>query len=151
LSDALHESITERFVDRRSSFLIRQMASEGELMAAVSKSGEGLVEGGCVGRIQGLRFVSDSVGGVGAGVLITAASRVLRTEIAARIRRLAADTDDSFTLAANAELRWQGEVVGRMTAGERLLTPRAKVLTGEFIEGEAREKVRRRLQEFLRA
>ena len=148
LSDALHESITERFVDRRSSFLIRQMASEGELMAAVSKSGEVLLEGVCVGRIQGLRFVPDSVDGVDARTLITAASRVLRTEIAARMRRLAADADDSFTLAADGELRWQGEVVGRMTAGERLLTPRAEVLTGEFVEGEAREKVRRRLQEF---
>ena len=149
LSDALHESITERFVDRRSSFLIRQMASEGELMAAVSKSGEVLLEGVCVGRIQGLRFVPDSVDGVDARTLITAASRVLRTEIAARMRRLAADADDSFTLAADGELRWQGEVVGRMTAGERLLTPKAEVLTGEFVEGEAREKVRRRLQEFL--
>jgi ATP-dependent RNA helicase SUPV3L1/SUV3 len=151
LSDALHESITERFVDRRSSFLIRQMASEGELMAAVSKSGEVLLEGVCAGRIQGLRFVPDSVDGVDARTLITAASRVLRTEIAARIRRLAADADDSFTLAADGELRWQGEAVGRMTAGERLLTPRAEVLTGEFVEGEAREKVRHRLQEFLRA
>jgi ATP-dependent RNA helicase SUPV3L1/SUV3 len=151
LSDALHERITERFVDRRSSFLIRQMASEGELMAAVSKSGEVLLEGVCAGRIQGLRFVPDSVDGVDARTLITAASRVLRSEIAARIRRLSADADDSFTLAADGELRWQGEVVGRMTAGERLLTPRAEVLTGEFVEGEAREKVRRRLQEFLRA
>src|SRR5246500_2506341 len=40
LSDALHESITQRFVDRRSSLLVRQMASEGELMVAVSKGGE---------------------------------------------------------------------------------------------------------------
>ena len=56
LSDALHESITQRFVDRRSAFLIRQMASEGELMAAVSKSGEVLIEGAHVGRLEGLRL-----------------------------------------------------------------------------------------------
>src|SRR6201993_993403 len=61
LSDALHEGITERFVDRRSSLLVRQMASEGELMVAVSKGGEVLVEGVYAGRLRGLRFVPDSI------------------------------------------------------------------------------------------
>jgi ATP-dependent RNA helicase SUPV3L1/SUV3 len=37
-----------------------------------------------------------------------------------------------------------------MIAGEKLLTPKAEPLAGDFLEGEAREKVRRRLQEFLR-
>src|SRR5277367_937508 len=88
LSDALHESITQRFVDRRSAFLVRQLASEGELIAAVSKAGEVLVEGAYVGRIDGLRFVPDSVDGVEMRMLIAAASRVLRGEIAARTRLL---------------------------------------------------------------
>src|SRR5438132_7093303 len=51
LSDALHESITLRFVDRRSAFLVRHLSSEGELMAAVSKAGEVLGEGAYVGRL----------------------------------------------------------------------------------------------------
>jgi ATP-dependent RNA helicase SUPV3L1/SUV3 len=150
LSDALHESITQRFVDRRSAFLVRQLASEGELIAAVSKAGEVLVEGAYVGRVDGLRFVPDSVDGVEMRMLVAAASRVLRGEIAARTRLLAADADDVFTIGADGELRWRGAVVGRMVAGEKLLTPRAEPLAGDFLEGEAREKVRRRLQEFLR-
>jgi ATP-dependent RNA helicase SUPV3L1/SUV3 len=150
LSDALHESITQRFVDRRSAFLVRQLASEGELIAAVSKTGEVLVEGAYVGRIDGLRFVPDSVDGVEMRMLIAAASRVLRGEIAARTRLLAMDADEAFTIGANGELRWRGAVVGRMVAGEKLLTPRAEPLTGDFLEGETREKVRRRLHEFLR-
>src|SRR6201993_2320167 len=40
LSDALHDRITQRFVDRRSALLIRQLASEGELLASVSDAGE---------------------------------------------------------------------------------------------------------------
>jgi ATP-dependent RNA helicase SUPV3L1/SUV3 len=150
LSDALHESITQRFVDRRSAFLVRQLASEGELMAAVSKAGEVLVEGAYVGRIVGLRFVPDSVDGVEMRMLIAAASRVLRAEIAARARLLSADADDAFAIGADGELRWRGELVGRMVAGEKLVAPRAEPLAGDFLEGEAREKVRRRLQEFLR-
>jgi ATP-dependent RNA helicase SUPV3L1/SUV3 len=150
LSDALHQSITQRFVDRRSARLLRQLASEGELMAAVSKAGEVLVEGAYVGRLDGLRFIPDSVDGVEMRMLIGAASRVLRGEIAARARLLAADADDAFAIGAGGELRWRGGSVGRLTAGEQTLTPKAEPLAGDFLEGEARERVRRRLQEFLR-
>jgi ATP-dependent RNA helicase SUPV3L1/SUV3 len=126
------------------------LASEGELIAAVSKAGEVLVEGAYVGCIDGLRFVPDSVDGVEMRMLVAAASRVLRREIAARTRRLAADTDEAFAIEADGELRWRGAVVGRMVAGEKLMAPKAGPLAGDFLEGEAREKVRRRLQEFLR-
>jgi ATP-dependent RNA helicase SUPV3L1/SUV3 len=149
LSDALHESITQRFVDRRSAFLVRQLASEGELMAAVSKSGEVLVEGAYIGRLDGLRFVPDSVDGVETRMLISAAGRVLRGEVAARVRRLASDADDAFAIGTGGELRWRGGPVGRMVSGEQLLTPKAEPFAGDLIEGEARERVRRRLQEFL--
>ena len=150
LSDALHQSLTQRFVDRRSAFLVRQLASEGEPLAAVSKLGEVLIEGAYVGRIHGLRFVPDSVDGVETRMLVAAANRVLRAEIAARTRFLAADADEAFAIGPEGELRWRGDVVGRMVAGERLLTPRAEPSSGDFLEGEAREKVRRRLQQFLR-
>ena len=150
LSDALHESITQRFVDRRSAFLVRHLASEGELMAAVSKAGEVLVEGAYVGRLDGLRFAPDAIDGVEVRMLIAAASRVLRGEVAARARELAADTDEAFAIDAGGVLSWRDDPVGRLAAGEQILTPRAEPLAGDFIEGEARERVRRRLQEFLR-
>jgi ATP-dependent RNA helicase SUPV3L1/SUV3 len=150
LSDALHESITQRFVDRRSAFLVRHLASDGELMAAVSKSGEVLIEGACVGRLEGLRFIPDAVDGVEPRMLIAAASRVLRGEVAARARRLATDADEGFAIGVGGELLWRGEVVGLMATGESLLTPRAEPLASDFLEGEGRERVRRRLQEFLR-
>jgi ATP-dependent RNA helicase SUPV3L1/SUV3 len=151
LSDALHASITQRFVDRRSAFLVRQLASEGELIAAVAKTGEVLIEGAHVGRLDGLRFVPDSVDGVETRMLIAAASRVLRSEVAARTRLLSADADDAFAIDEAGMLHWRGGCVGRLAAGERVLTPRAEPIGGDFLEGEAREKVRKRLQEFVRA
>ncbi len=150
LSDALHDLITQRFVDRRSAFLIRQLALAGELMAAVAKSGEVLVEGAPIGRLEGLRFVAQPFEGVEMRLLIAAASRPLRAEIAARARMLAADADEAFAIGAAGELYWRGEQVGRMTAGEALLSPKAEALGGDFIDGDVRDRVRRRLQAFLR-
>jgi ATP-dependent RNA helicase SUPV3L1/SUV3 len=87
LSDALHDRITQRFVDRRSAFLVRQLASAGELLASVSHAGEVKVEGHHVGRLDGFRFLPDrAASSEEAKTLLAAANRVLRGEIAARRR-----------------------------------------------------------------
>jgi ATP-dependent RNA helicase SUPV3L1/SUV3 len=151
LSDALHDRITQRFVDRRSALLIRRLASETELLASVSDGGEVRVEGTYVGRLDGLHFVPDAIDGAEARMLIAAASRVLRKEVAARIRRLAADADEVFAIDPSGMLRWRGGTVGRLVAGDRMLTPRVDPLTGDFVEREARDRIRQRLQAFLRA
>jgi len=151
LSDALHDRITQRFVDRRSAFIFHQLASEGELLAEVSEMGEVRVEGACVGRLDGLRFIPDLSTSVEARMLMAAASRVLRREVLARAQRLVADTDDAFAIDPSGVLRWRGGSVGRLAAGDRVLTPRADPLTGDFVEGGARERIRQRLQAFLRA
>src|SRR5205823_287089 len=72
LSDALHERITQRFVDRRSAFLVRHLASERELLASVDRDGAVQVEGTYVGRLEGFRFVPDATDGAAMRTLLTA-------------------------------------------------------------------------------
>ncbi|HJU19921.1 MAG TPA: helicase-related protein, partial [Stellaceae bacterium] len=149
LSDALHERITQRFVDRRSAFLVRQLASEGALLASVSQAGEVRVEGVYVGRLDGLRFVPDATREGEMRTLLAAANRVLRGEVATRARRLAADEDAAFALDEAGTLLWHDAPVGRLRAGGRLIAPKAELFATDFVEGEARERVRRRLQNFV--
>ncbi|HUC11280.1 MAG TPA: helicase-related protein [Stellaceae bacterium] len=151
LSDALHDRITQRFVDRRSAFLVRRLSSDDELVASVSTAGEVRVEGAYVGRLNGLRFMPDAIDGIEMRMVNAAANRVLRSEIAARARRLAADADQAFAIDAAGLLCWRGGVVGRLVAGERMLTPRAEAIGGDFVEGDTREKIRQRLAAFVRA
>src|SRR5205085_7251006 len=132
LSDALHDRLTQRFVDRRGAFLVRQLAGSGELLAAVRSNGEVIVEGEFVGRLEGFRFVPDR----GATVeetrtLLAAANRVLRGEIAARARALAASGDAAFRLAADGTLSWSGGLVARLVPGDRALAPRLELMPGE--------------------
>src|SRR5712675_96975 len=150
LSDALHDRITQRFVDRRSAFLVRQMAGDGELLASVDKAGAVLVEGAHVGRLDGFRFVPDASEGAAMRTLLTAANRVLRTEVAARARRLANDSEEAFTLDAAGRLHWCGGPVGRIVAGETILAPRIEMQASDFLDGEVRERVRQRLQLFVK-
>jgi len=152
LSDALHDRITQRFVDKRSAYLMRRLADASELLASVSDSGEVKVEGHYVGRLDGFRFRPDlSASGDAARTLLAAAQRVLRGEIARRVARLAAATDGEFTLAVTGTLAWRGGVVGRLAAGGHALHPRVEALPSDFFEGDQREIVRRRLAAFVGA
>ena len=153
LSDALHDRITQRFVDRRSAVLVRQRAGAGAPLASVSALGEVRVEGERIGALDGFRFLPDATPGNDdeARLLTAAANRVLPGEIAARAQQLAAAPDEEFALAADGRLLWRGGAVGRLLPGETPLHPRIAALPGDFLDGPPRELVRQRLAAFLEA
>ncbi|HEX3537199.1 MAG TPA: helicase-related protein [Stellaceae bacterium] len=151
LSDALHDRITQRFVDSRSAVLVRQRAADGELLASIAKNGEVCVEGAPVGRLDGFRFTADPDANDAARSLVAAAQRALRSEVAARARRLAAEADSELLIDETGRVMWRGDPVGRLSAGDSLLTPRVDVIAGDLLEGDARERVRQRLQSFIRS
>ncbi len=152
LSDALHDRITQRFVDKRSAYLMRRLADPGELLASVSAAGEVKVEGHFVGRLDGFRFRPDlSASGDSAKTLLVAAQRVLRGEIARRVARLTAAPDDAFALDDRGAIAWSGGTVGHLTAGAHALQPRVEALASDYFEGDHRETVRRRLAAFAAA
>ena len=89
LSDALHERLTQRFVDRRSAGLVRSLAKDGILLAGIQADGAVVVEGHPIGRIDGFRFTPDATAlGPDAKPVLMAARRALRSEIARRIAAL---------------------------------------------------------------
>jgi ATP-dependent RNA helicase SUPV3L1/SUV3 len=151
LSDALHDRITQRFVDRRSAFLVKHLKDGAELMASVALSGEVRVEGHFVGEIRGFRFAPDpAASGEGARTLMIAANRLLPGEVVLRARRFASEPDAAFSLTPDGQVAWHGEPVARLLAGDTALSPRVEPVAVDFLEGEPREAVRRRLGGFVR-
>ena len=62
LSDALHERLAERFVDRRTSVLMRRLRENTMLETEIGKTGEVTVEGHVIGRLDGFMFAPDASG-----------------------------------------------------------------------------------------
>jgi ATP-dependent RNA helicase SUPV3L1/SUV3 len=150
LSDALHERLTQRFVDRRTAMLVRRLKDGDALLGAVRPSGEVLVEGEFVGRLEGFRFVLDEAAGSGdAKALLTAARRALASEIPARVRRLEDGGDEAFALEPDGRIAWRGHAVARLAAGATALAPRVEPLASEFLDGAQRERLRKRLTAWL--
>jgi ATP-dependent RNA helicase SUPV3L1/SUV3 len=152
LSDALHERLTERFVDRRTSVLMRRLRENATLEPEFNKTGEVVVEGHVIGRLDGFVFLADaSSGGSEAKALQNAAQQALASEIALRATRLAEASDEQFVLAADGTLRWTGAAVGRLSAGEEVLRPRVRVIADEHLTGAPRDAVEERLDRFVKA
>jgi ATP-dependent RNA helicase SUPV3L1/SUV3 len=151
LSDALHERLTERFVDRRTSVLMRRLRENAELEPQINKSGEVVVEGHVIGRLDGFVFVADaSSGGSEAKALHNAAQKALAGEIAARATRLAEAPDGQFVLAADGTIRWTGAAVGKLQAGEDVLHPRVRLIADEQLTGAQRDGVQARLDQWIK-
>jgi ATP-dependent RNA helicase SUPV3L1/SUV3 len=152
LSDALHERLTERFVDRRTSVLMRRLRENATLEPDFNKTGEVVVEGHVIGRLDGFVFVPDaSSGGSEAKALQNAAQNALAGEIAARAARLAKAPDEQFVLAADGTLRWTGAAVGKLYAGEEALRPRVRLVADEHLTGAPRDAVEARLNTFVKS
>src|SRR5579864_5424559 len=152
LSDALHERLTERFVDRRTSMLMRRLRENATLEPAINKTGEVVVEGHVIGRLDGFAFVADaSSGGSEAKALQNAAQKALAGEIGARATRLAEAPDEQFVLASDGAIRWSGAAVGKLIAGEQVLKPRVRVVADEHLTGAPRDAVEARLEAFVKS
>ncbi len=150
LSDALHERLTQRFVDRRTSVLMRRLRENAMLEAEITDSGEVIVEGQHVGQLDGFRFVPDpGAGGPDAKALRTAAQKALAGEIKRRADGIAAAGNEQFMLAADGALRWRGIAVARLVKGSEPLKPRLILLADEGLTGPDQEAVAARLDLWL--
>jgi ATP-dependent RNA helicase SUPV3L1/SUV3 len=152
LSDAMHERLTERFVDRRTSVLMRRLRENATLEPEINKTGDVVVEGHVIGRLDGFLFVADaSSGGSEAKALQNAAQKALAGEIGVRATRLAEAPDEQFALAADGAIRWTGAAVGKLIAGEQVLKPRVRVVADEHLTGAPRDAVEARLDAFVKS
>ena len=155
LSDALHEGLTTRFVDRRAAHLMRRLDAGAveELMSAVTRRGEVVVEGHPVGHIEGFTFLPDPLTeGDERKLVLRAARRALRDEMPLRVARLEAAGDADFALVSGKSgtilLTWEAAPVGRLRPGATALRPLAEALDSPYLDGAQRERLRIRLQAF---
>jgi ATP-dependent RNA helicase SUPV3L1/SUV3 len=151
LSDALHERLTERFVDRRTSVLMRRLRENTVLSTEIGKTGEVTVEGHVIGRLDGFTFAPDAAeAGSDAKALQATAQKALAGEIDARAEKLSAAPDDQFVLTSDGTVRWTGDAVAKLVSADDALHPRLRIISDERLSGAPREAVQARLELWLK-
>ncbi|MCX8999339.1 helicase [Rhizobiaceae bacterium BDR2-2] len=150
LSDALHERLTKRFVDRRTTVLMRRLRENAMLEAEISVNGDVFVEGHHVGQLAGFRFTpAPDMDGPDGKAVETAALKALALEFEARAARLHASGNNDLALDSRGLVRWLGEPVARLASSDNIMRPRVILLADEQLTGNARDHVAARVERFV--
>ena len=131
LSDALHASLTQRFVDKRTTVLLRQIGADASnLPVTIGAEGEVSVEDHVLGRLEGFRFIVDpEARAADKRMLLAAAEKRLGTELRKRGEALRNAEDGDISLApVRAEA-----VEGRLATGGSLADSRPSTGSGRTV------------------
>jgi len=149
LSDALHQRLTQRFVDRRTSVLMRRLKQKERLVAEVNEKGEVTVEGEYLGRLEGFRFTVDQTATADELKTLRSASlAALQAELQRRADKLYLSPDGELDITEQGGLMWGQDAVGRLEKGDDPMAPKVTVFVDDTAEPGISEKVQRRLEQF---
>ncbi|MCB2113446.1 MAG: hypothetical protein KDD85_07840 [Parvularculaceae bacterium] len=152
LSDALHEKLTQRFVDRRTSVLLKKLRDEAPVLAGVNEDGEVIVEGQFVGRLMGFEFIVDPrARGADAKRMRGAAERAIAPVLAARAASLANAPESELRLADDGVIWWRSSPVAQLRKGPAMLRPDIVIRGLDAISPNLRGRLADRLSDWLAA
>ena len=150
LSDALHQKLTQRFVDKRTSILVKGMKTQVELVTEIDENGNVVVEGQDIGKLEGLRFQPITGEGKYADrVLMNAAEKALSAEFQSRAAAISAAPDEEFALENNAAILWKGQIIAKAVKGRDSLHPSVAVSAHETLDSALIEQVKSKLTGWL--
>jgi ATP-dependent RNA helicase SUPV3L1/SUV3 len=150
LSDALHGALTQRFVDRRTSILLRRLKQKESLLADVNDKGEVTVEGEFVGRLEGFRFRMDKAGSPDeAKTLRQASVQALVPHFTLLADRFYNAPDPEIDFTEQGGLMWGDAAIGKLVAGADPYKPGIEVFVDDEAGEDVAAKVKRRLQHFI--
>lgn len=151
LSDALHERLTQRFVDRRTSVLMRRLRENAVMEANIDEAGDVSIEGQPIGRLEGFVFTPLATAEAEHGKALRAAAvKTLTGAIANRAEKVAEAGNDAFLLDATGTIRWTGMPIARLVAGEDELSPGMRLLADDLLSQQHRDWVDGRVGAWLR-
>jgi ATP-dependent RNA helicase SUPV3L1/SUV3 len=159
LSDALHERLTQRFVDRRTAVLVRDIGARGSdaLPVTVAADGEVSVGPEPIGHLAGFDFrVDPSARLADKRLLLAAAERRLGEELDRRAASLVEAPDEAFELVVEGggglAVAWSGHLLARLAPGRALLEPAIRTARAlDRLSAQSRAALRARLEQWLDA
>jgi ATP-dependent RNA helicase SUPV3L1/SUV3 len=157
LSDALHERLTQRFVDRRTAVLVRDIGARGAdaLPVTVAADGEVSVGPEPIGHLSGFDFrVDPSARLADKRLLLAAAERRLGDELERRANALIEADDETFSLVVEENggpaVAWGEHILARLSPGRSLLEPALRTARAlDRLSAQSRGALRSRLEQWL--
>lgn len=155
LSDALHEKLKAKYIDRKASSLSRHVreASPKQALSSITSCRDLIVEGHRVGRLEGFSFVLDQdLTHAARDFALKAGRRAVLRYLPTRVQEIERAQDEAFSIdVATFSLTWQGQMIARLTRGTAILKPEVKLVSSELEDQQLKSRLVKRLRRFLSA
>ena len=150
LSDALHIKLVARFVDRRTSALLKGIGRQTPMATTITNTGEVIAEDHAIGHLTGLVFTpADCDTPEQAKALAAAAAQVVTPVVDKKLTQLAGAGHDMLSLSDTGQIMWGGFQVGALAPGDNLLAPKVSLLGGELGTALLRDMAEGRVRDFM--
>ncbi len=125
LSDALHQKLTERFVNRRTAVLMRGMGKDAGLLRVELEDDDRVtVEGQAIGHLEGFRFVVDgTASSEDRKLMLAAAEKHMPALLARKASKLIGEELGELRIADGQVMRGD-QVVAALEKGKFAAAPR---------------------------
>lgn len=151
LSDALHERLTARFVDRRTSALLKGMGQNRDMDTSIKDNGDVWVGDHKIGHLDGLSFKIDTSGSdLEAKALQAAADKAVGPEINRRLTSICAGQHNIFTLSSDGHILWGEHKIGKISNGGTIFNPDAAIVGAGMGDATLRALTEDRMRDYLR-
>ena len=150
LSDELHRKLIQRFIDRRTSVLVKGLKQRETLVGEINQKSEIFVEGQLIGKLVGFCFETEkSTSNEENKAIRSTAIAVLGVQYRLRSDKLYNSSDQDFSFENDGKIFWNDTVVGRMESGIDILSPKIIPIIDDEASPEIAEKIKRRLEHFF--
>jgi len=154
LSDALHDKLTQRFVDKRTSSLLRGLASRDTLLGGVQADGTVVVEGHPIGQLKGWHFMAEETFlNTDSDAVMKTARAILKEPIMKAVTEFVDAPLENISLEADGTVAWKIEndkhPVARLQKGASLLQPKIKTLHTDLVDENQNKILLQKLESWL--
>lgn len=161
LSDALHDRLTDQFVDPYAVTSGRRRKRHEDVVVAHVRGDVVWAGDERVGALNGLRFLPDTdsgldvdslrrrTAGYGDTALARAVRRALRENMPNLVNEITAAADDSFRLGTDGTIRWNGSEIAVLKGDREVLAPAIQPAAADGLEPADRDRMVVRLRSWL--
>lgn len=150
LSDALHERLIAKFVDRRTRALMKGLGAKTLMDVKIDDTGSVSAEGHTIGTLKGLQFSPDeNAKGAEAKALSGAAAQVVAPEVDRRMMSMTSAQHDIFTLTPGGIIKWGEADIAKLSPGKSILHPVVDLIGGDLGQTVLKDGLVARLGDFI--
>ena len=150
LSDVLHNKLKQRFIDKRTSILIKSLRQREKLVADIKDDNSIFIDDQFIGNLKGFLFeLDENILAEQKSTFISAASAALSEKLSLLAERFYRESDVEIDLSDQGEFIWQENIVGKIKKGSEILKPEITPVVSDFVSEAICQKIKKRLEHYL--